>query len=493
VAGRRGHEWIYGIEAEGLPITDVVRSVKRFITKPESRPSTLSDVDVDDIVVGILGYVARHSAVADLQLSKTGVRLGCPAQWDGDQRRRLAGLAERAGIEVSVDDMVDEPIGAGIDWVMSRFEASREQPAGRVLVIDIGGGTLDVALLDVLFESRPAIKVLACRGKEVAGDVVDRELADRLVDRLGRAVSPDRARDPLLQQYLRRLARQLKVSLSSTSEASARLDEPFSDIGPVTLSRSDVNDALEPLLREIDMQVELTLREAALRVEHVSVADVIAKPLPDLRAEVAHVVLTGGMSQVPGVQAFVRERFACDVDVASGRDATTRIVRGFARQDAYDSLNLHRPGMNIWLRWSFCGEDFEELLFPAFSPVFEPYQILSGGTPEYTSEVRPRVGGIVEGNVVIRTIGGIDVPFAFNEERYGSLKVSLSSFDAVKFALRMDGSLTVAENATQATVLRVAEWPYVRMSGLGREPVIEVTEATGRKYGDGRDWGYWHK
>lgn len=493
VAGRARTGWVYGVDADGLPINDVVRSVKRYITDPSAKPVTLSDGDVDEIVTGILGHVAGHTAVRELQMTKAGVRLGCPAQWDGVQRGRLADLASRAGIDASVDDMVDEPIGAGIDWVMSRYETKREQPAGRVLVIDIGGGTLDVACLDVVFEARPSIKVLSCRGKEVAGDVVDEELAVRLVDRLGRSVSADRAQDPLLQQYLRRAARSLKVELSAATEASMKLDDPFTDIGVVTLSRSDVNDALAPLLAEIKLQADLTLREAALRVEHVTVAEVIARAEADLRAEVSHVVLTGGMSQVPGVQAFVRELFDCDVDVLSGDEATTRVVRGFARQDAYDSLNLHRPGMNIFLRWSFAGEDHEELLFPAFSPVFEPYQILSGATPEFTNEIRPRVGGMVRGDVVIRTIGGQDIPFAFEDERYSSLKVMLSGMDPVKFVLRMDGTLTVAESGTQATVLRIAEWPYVRMSGLGKKPAVKVVEATGRRYGDGRDWGYEHK
>jgi actin-like ATPase involved in cell morphogenesis len=493
IAGRSGDGWVYGLAAEGLPVTDVVRSVKRFITTPESRPASLSDGDVDQIIVGILQHVAGHGAVRELDPSRMGIRLGCPAQWEGEQRRRLARLAQAAGLDASVDDMVDEPIGAGIDWVMTRYENRREQPAGRVLVIDIGGGTLDVACLDVVFDTRPAIKVLACRGKEVAGDVVDDELADRLVDRLGSSVSAGRAEEPLLKQYLRRAARRLKVELSTTPEASLRLDDPYSDVGLVTLSQSDVNDALKPLLREIELQADLTLREAALRVQHVTVAEVRARSELDLRSEVAHVVLTGGMSQAPGVQAFVRELFTCDVDVVTGDEATSRIVRGFARQDAYDSLNLHRPGMNIWLRWSFAGKEHEELLFPAFSPVFDRYQILSGATPEFTNEVRAQVGGMVQGDVVIRTIGGTDIPFSYRDERHGSLKVMLSSWDPLKFALRMDGSILISESQTQATVLRLAEWPYVRMSGLGKQPAVEVIEVKGSRYGDGRDWGYWHK
>ena len=100
--------------------------------------------------------------------------MGCPAMWTGPQRRRLLDLARKAGIPVGHATLVDEPVAAGVAWLTHRYLAHREAPEGRVLVFDMGGGTLDVAVLDVVGGAKPDVTVLAAIGLPEAGDDLDR-------------------------------------------------------------------------------------------------------------------------------------------------------------------------------------------------------------------------------------------------------------------------------------------------------------------------------
>lgn len=501
LAARDGGGWLIGEDAEGRPVGEVIRSVKSYITNdgvpPKDGPSLQPD-EVDEVIRQVFAGVVSAAKARGLDLPKRRLRLGCPAQWVGHQRSRLAQQAQAAGLDIHVDDMIDEPIAAGVDWIFDRFDTQREVTTGRVLVIDIGGGTLDVALLQVTFDAQPDIAVLACRGEPVAGDFLDDALAGRIAEHIDVAapdsVDPD---DAMLQQFLRRAARRSKIRLSSELEDTVRLDSPYSALPAITLTRSDVDDVLRP---QIDMTlavVDLTLREAALRAAHHGVAEVAALDVGSLRSNVTHVVLAGGMALVPGIQNAVRHAFqGSEVHVMPGELATTRIVRGFARTDAYESLNLHRPGLDIVLSWKEpSGKVHEEVLFPAFSPVFDRSQVAGHRTPEYVKRIdHPAVGGMVKGDIRIRSVGGQPIPFEFQKVNYDAIPVRIDSWQPFSLTVRMDGTIVISDASSNSKVIRVGSWPYVRFSGL--KPVmttLKVDAVDDRKYGDGRDAGWWHK
>jgi molecular chaperone DnaK (HSP70) len=67
----------------------------------------------------------------------------------------LLAIARRAGLPVAEAALVDEPVAAGIAWLTYRFLAHGERPTGSLLVFDMGGGTLDVAVLSVAGWAQP--------------------------------------------------------------------------------------------------------------------------------------------------------------------------------------------------------------------------------------------------------------------------------------------------------------------------------------------------
>ena len=87
----------------------------------------------------------------------------------------MLGLAETAGFSVGPSTLIDEPIAAGLSWIGRRTQQREYFDEERVLVFDMGGGTLDVAVLDVTTGPLrdPEIYVLASDGLNEAGDVLD--------------------------------------------------------------------------------------------------------------------------------------------------------------------------------------------------------------------------------------------------------------------------------------------------------------------------------
>jgi molecular chaperone DnaK (HSP70) len=114
---------VIGEEAAQLSPTQVIRSIKRSITErrdfvPVDLPAGVRDVRVDDLIGHMLHEVVRRAAGLGVDLTRpSNLRLGCPAMWDGGQRRRLLDAANRAGLSVSMESLVDEPVAAGIAWL----------------------------------------------------------------------------------------------------------------------------------------------------------------------------------------------------------------------------------------------------------------------------------------------------------------------------------------------------------------------------------------
>src|SRR5690242_7122132 len=224
VARLDGADVVVGEDAEAASPEQVIRSVKRAITQ---RRDTVvvggaDDVEADRVITAVLRAVVGRSAQAGLMLNRRGaqVRLGCPAMWDGGQRRRLLALADAAGLPVTDSSLVDEPVAAGLAWLSHRYLGYGERPTGRLLVVDMGGGTLDIAVLTVHGGPLPEVTVEASLGLATAGDMLDaamaRDLADVMVDH---GIDPERHPQPeLAWALLERAARETKVRLSTVPE-----------------------------------------------------------------------------------------------------------------------------------------------------------------------------------------------------------------------------------------------------------------------------------
>src|SRR5262249_5455315 len=137
---------------------------------------------------------------------------------------------------------------------------------GRVVVFDCGGGTLDVAVIEVRPGTPPEITLLSAAGLPEAGDALDERIAaDLTVDLRSAGVdveSDDRARE--LQRLIRHAAQRLKEQLTSRSTASTDV-VGFERIPTLRYERIQLETVFAPQLDRAIRLVLANLRAAELR------------------------------------------------------------------------------------------------------------------------------------------------------------------------------------------------------------------------------------
>jgi molecular chaperone DnaK (HSP70) len=352
----------------------VIRSIKRAITERRTAvrvdaPGGTRDVRADDLMAEILRKVVRRAIFQDVDLDRCQVQLGCPAMWDGRQRRRLIEVARRVGLPVTLASLVDEPVAAGVAWLAGRPAL----PAGpvRVFVFDMGGGTLDLAVLDVRGPDHREVSVLAAVGVAEAGDRLDEAVADDLDDALVIAgVDIDALPHPhLTDELLLDGARKLKVGL--TTELRDVVVLPPDVFGPNELwyGREQLDAAFAPQLDRAVEYVTATLRAARL----AEVGDGAGGG----GAEIDYVVLSGGMSQIPYVAQRLRKLFppTTRVEVAT-TPPEIAVALGLAGSARYGRVNRYRPPFDLLVDWD--GGSCQ--MYEAFLPLVESWQIVRGDT-----------------------------------------------------------------------------------------------------------------
>ncbi len=306
-------QWVVGPDAERLPDTQVIRSAKSAIGRDQEwfrlwdEQQALQAVPVDDVITLVLDKVRRRVERLEPDFFVDGtVRMACPAMWSGEQRSRLAGLARRARIAVADEHVIDEPIAAGLSYMRHRMVAKLSQPEGLLLVIDVGGGTIDVAVMEVAGHPGLAqLRTLLVHGSSDGGDAMDRAVMEWLRPQVELVPAwKDPHESDLRRALLLRTARLLKEDLSASEEAMRPL------LGSQTLlrlTRSEMDQAIAPIVRGLARTVWDTV--AALGQHDVE--DTVS-----VRRGVTHVQLAGGGSRVPLVRSAMRKLFP-DADVAS--------------------------------------------------------------------------------------------------------------------------------------------------------------------------------
>ncbi len=364
----------------------VVRSIKRSITAGRDfvrvdTPAGIRDVRADDLIVEVLREAARRGTVKGQDMTgKNALRLGCPGMWDGRQRRRLVELARRADLPLTLASLVDEPVAAGIAWLAAR-EAAATAPL-RVLVFDMGGGTLDIAVLDVRGVNHHDVSVLAALGVPEAGDALDDAIAEDLDYALGAAgvdidalSHPQRARE-----RLRDAAREAKIALSTAPDHIVALPRRLFGSSEIVYTREQLNEVFAPQMDRAELYVAAALRAARL-TELVSgtAYDIARAPIDSLVEGVDVVVLSGGMCQIPYVTQRMADLFpsTTQVEMASA-PAENAVAIGLAKAAHYGRINMYRPAFDILVEWDR-GSEFRTL-YEAFTPLVEAWQIVQGGS-----------------------------------------------------------------------------------------------------------------
>ncbi|MEV0702227.1 molecular chaperone DnaK [Saccharopolyspora sp. NPDC050389] len=283
-----------------------IYSAKRFIGRRYDEVASEADAVGFDVVEGENGlarFEVRGKQYAPEEISAqvlrkladdAGKALGervteavitVPAYFNDAQRTATKDAGRIAGLEVL--RIINEPTAAALAYGMDK------RTHETVLVFDLGGGTFDVSILDV---GDGVVEVRATAGDgHLGGDDFDRRLVDHLADEFQRDNGIDLRNDPQALQRLFEAAEKAKVELSSVSQTQVSLPFITADAsGPKHLQSSIMRSTFEKLTSDL---VDRCL-------------DPVKQAMGDAKVtenDIDEVILVGGSTRIPAVQALVRK------------------------------------------------------------------------------------------------------------------------------------------------------------------------------------------
>jgi molecular chaperone DnaK len=219
-----------------------------------------------------------------------------PAYFNDAQRTATRDAGRIAGLEVL--RIINEPTAAALAYGLDKRQHET------VLVFDLGGGTFDVSILDV---GDGVVEVRATAGDtHLGGDDFDRRIVDHLADEFASENGIDLRKDPQALQRLYEAAEKAKVELSSVTQTQVSLPFVTADAnGPKHLTATVMRSTFERLTEDL---VDRTL-------DPVKQAMADAKVTAD---DIDEVILVGGSTRIPAVQALVRR-------LTGGKDANMSV------------------------------------------------------------------------------------------------------------------------------------------------------------------------
>ncbi|MEZ9862104.1 molecular chaperone DnaK [Vibrio breoganii] len=222
----------------------------------------------------------------------TGAVITVPAYFNDAQRQATKDAGRIAGLEVK--RIINEPTAAALAYGLDKSGGDRT-----IAVYDLGGGTFDISIIEIdEVEGEKTFEVLATNGDtHLGGEDFDNRMINYLVDEFKKEQGIDLKNDPLAMQRVKEAAEKAKIELSSTTQTDVNLPYVTADAtGPKHMNVKVTRAKLEALVEDL-VQRSLEPLKVALADADLSVG------------EITDVILVGGQTRMPMVQAKVTEFF----------------------------------------------------------------------------------------------------------------------------------------------------------------------------------------
>merc|ERR1719486_1210590 len=246
-----------------------------------------------------------------------------PAYFNDAQRQATKDAGKIAGLDIA--RIINEPTAAAL-----AFGCEKGADGKTIAVYDLGGGTFDVSILEI---AGGVFEVKATNGDtSLGGEDFDAELVQYLSAEFKKSNGVDLLNDKLAVQRLREAAEVAKIELSSKMSTDVNLPFITADAsGPkhlmINLTRSKLEQLTENFLTRTKKPCEDCLKDSGLKM-----------------GEIGDVILVGGMSRMPAVQALAKQIFGMDPSKAVNPDEAVALGAalqgGVLRGDVKDILLL---------------------------------------------------------------------------------------------------------------------------------------------------------
>jgi molecular chaperone DnaK len=311
VAFTKSNERLVGQVAKRQAVTNAentVYSIKRFMGRRHDEvneemkmvPYKVTRSNNNDARVEIMGkeYSPPEISAMILQKLKSAAEdylgqkidkavITVPAYFNDSQRQATKDAGRIAGLEVL--RIINEPTAAALAYGLDKKKDET------IAVYDFGGGTFDISILEV---GEGVVEVKATNGDtHLGGDNLDQRIIDWIIDEFRKDQGIDLSKDKMALQRLKEAAEKAKMELSTVQETEITLPFVTADAtGPkhlnLKLTRAKFEALVDDLLQRSVGPCKQALQDAGV------------KP-----SDIDEVVLVGGTTRIPKVQAIVRELF----------------------------------------------------------------------------------------------------------------------------------------------------------------------------------------
>lgn len=249
----------------------------------EINSRTYSPQEISSIVLSKMKQVAEEY----LGYEVTDAVITVPAHFNDLQRQATKDAGRIAGLNVK--RIINEPTAAALAYGFDKIGDRR------IAVFDLGGGTFDITILEI---ANGVFEVKSTSGDTfLGGDDFDQKLVELVLEDFKKQHDIDLREDKMALQRIRETCEKAKHELSSVEETTINL--PFIAVdqsGPKHLNYKITRQEFEELVSGLIDRLEIPCKQA----------------IEDSRLDVSHideVVLVGGMTRMPKIQAKVREIF----------------------------------------------------------------------------------------------------------------------------------------------------------------------------------------
>lgn len=249
----------------------------------------------------------KADAEAYLGEKVTDAVITCPAYFTDSQRQATKDAGAIAGLNVL--RIINEPTASSLAYGLDKIKDGKEH---RFLIYDLGGGTFDVSILNL---ADGVFEVEASHGNgHLGGDDFDARVMEWIAKKYKEQNGIDLKLDPMTNQRLKEAAEKAKIELSGVMSTDINL--PFLSIDangqPVhfnqTLSRAEFDSITEDLVRMTEEPIDIALKDANLSINDID-----------------KVLLVGGSSRIPAVQALIKNKFGKEASKGVNPDESVAV------------------------------------------------------------------------------------------------------------------------------------------------------------------------
>jgi len=237
-----------------------------------------------------------------------------PAYFDDAQRQATKQAGEIAGLEVV--RVINEPTAAAFAYGIDKSGAHDQ----KILVFDLGGGTLDVTIMEFSeVDGQATFEVKSTSGDtQLGGKDMDAALIDYVTSTFKNESGIDVTQDKMAMNRVREAAEKAKIELSTTLETEINLPFITADAsGPkhlqMKVTRAKLEELVKPIVDRMRQPVEQALNDSKLTPQNID-----------------KIILIGGPTRMPAVQKFVEDYIGKQVE--RGVDPMEAVAKGAAVQ-----------------------------------------------------------------------------------------------------------------------------------------------------------------